>query len=133
MKHKMHALRCNNYYLLYKISWYRRLFLCKRYLSTLLSCDYQLLFLLLIVAWGFRWIIIKVTLTPTLFEISLFFTIWQYLYWLFFLSSISPIFQSLLIIALIMTNTMICAMKREAWTWYLPSNLVPAKVLCSRC
>ena len=32
-----------------------------------------------------------------------------------------------------MTNTMTCAMKREAWTWYLPSHLVPAKILCSRC
>ena len=28
---------------------------------------------------------------------------------------------------------MTCAMKREAWTWYLPSHLVPAKILCSRC
>ena len=27
---------------------------------------------------------------------------------------------------------MTCAMKREAWTWYLPSHLVPAKILCSR-
>ena len=25
------------------------------------------------------------------------------------------------------------AMKREVWTWYLPSHLVPAKILCSRC
>ena len=24
-------------------------------------------------------------------------------------------------------------MKREAWTWYLPNHLVPAKILCSRC
>ena len=32
-----------------------------------------------------------------------------------------------------MTNTMTCAMKREAWTWYLPSHLVSAKILCSRC
>ena len=32
-----------------------------------------------------------------------------------------------------MTNTMTCAMKREAWTWNLPSHLVPAKILCSRC
>ena len=24
-------------------------------------------------------------------------------------------------------------MKHEAWTWYLPSHLVPAKILCSRC
>ena len=28
---------------------------------------------------------------------------------------------------------MTCAMKREAWTWYLPNHLVPAKFLCSRC
>ena len=28
---------------------------------------------------------------------------------------------------------MTCVMKREAWTWYLPSHLVPAKILCSRC
>ena len=28
---------------------------------------------------------------------------------------------------------MTCAMKREAWTWYLPSHLVPANILCSRC
>ena len=28
---------------------------------------------------------------------------------------------------------MTCAMKHEAWTWYLPSHLVPAKILCSRC
>mgnify|MGYP003692112159 CR=1 FL=1 len=28
---------------------------------------------------------------------------------------------------------MACAMKREAWTWYLPSHLVVAKILCSRC
>ena len=28
---------------------------------------------------------------------------------------------------------MTCAMKREAWTWYLPSHLVPAKILCLRC
>ena len=28
---------------------------------------------------------------------------------------------------------MTCAMKREASTWYLPSHLVPAKILCSRC
>ena len=28
---------------------------------------------------------------------------------------------------------MTCAMKREAWTWYLPSHLVPAKIFCSRC
>ena len=26
-----------------------------------------------------------------------------------------------------------CAMKREAWTWYIPSHLVPANILCSRC
>ena len=32
----------------------------------------------------------------------------------------------------IMTNTMTCAMKHEAWTWYLPSQLVPEKTLCSR-
>ena len=64
---------------------------------------------------------------------SLLFTIRQYLYWLFLLSSIIPIFQSLLFTALIMTNTMTCAMKREAWIWYLPSHLVPAKILCSRC
>ena len=64
---------------------------------------------------------------------SLFFTIRQFLYWLFLLSSIIPIFQSLLIIALIMNNTITCAMKCEAWTWYLPSHLVPAKILCSRC
>ena len=67
------------------------------------------------------------------YKISLFFTIRQFLYWLFLLSSIIPIFQSLLIIALIITNTMVCAMKREALTWYLPSHLVPAKILCSRC
>ena len=30
-----------------------------------------------------------------------------------------------------MTNTMTCAMKREAL--YLPSNLVLANILCSRC
>ena len=47
-------------------------------------------------------------------KMSLFFTIRQYLYWLFLLSSIIPIFQSLLIIVLIMTNTMTSAMKREA-------------------
>ena len=34
---------------------------------------------------------------------------------------------TVLIIALIMTNTLACARKLEAWTWYLPSNLVPAK------
>ena len=62
-----------------------------------------------------------------------FFTIRQFLYWLSFLSSIIPIVQLLLIIASIMTNTMTCAIKREAWTWYLPSHLVPAKILCSRC
>ena len=28
---------------------------------------------------------------------------------------------------------MTCTMKREAWTWYLPNHLVPAKILCSRC
>ena len=28
---------------------------------------------------------------------------------------------------------MTCAMKHEAWTWYLPSHLVPAKILCLRC
>ena len=32
-----------------------------------------------------------------------------------------------------MTNTMACVMKREVWTWYLPSLLVPSKNLCSRC
>ena len=32
-----------------------------------------------------------------------------------------------------MTNAMACAMKREAWTWYLPSHLVLAKILSSRC
>ena len=31
------------------------------------------------------------------------------------------------------TNTMTCAMKRETWTCYLPSHLVPAIILCSRC
>ena len=62
-----------------------------------------------------------------------FITIRQYLYWLFWLSSINQIFQSLLIIALIMINTIACAMKREAWTRYLPSHLVPVKILCSRC
>ena len=66
------------------------------------------------------------------YKISLFFTIRQFLYRLFLLSSIIPIFQSLLIIALIITNPMVCGMKREAWTWYLPSHLVPAKILCSR-
>ena len=30
-------------------------------------------------------------------------------------------------------NTMACAVKREAWTWYLPSNLAVAKNLGSRC
>ena len=131
MKHKMHAFRC-----LLSIVQYQLKFkncLCKRYLSTLLSCGYELFFLLLLVAQGFQWIIIKLTLTPTPFKIFLFFNIRQYLYWLFLLSSIIPIFQSLLIIALIMTNTMTCAMKREAWTWCLPSHLVPAKILCSRC
>ena len=57
----------------------------------------------------------------------------QCLYWLILLSSIIPIFQAIIIISLIMTNTMTCAMKREVWTWYLPSHLVPAKILCSRC
>ena len=66
------------------------------------------------------------------FLIFCIFTRRQYLYWLFLLSSIIQIFQSLLIIALIMTNTMTCAMKPEAWSWYLPSHLVPAKTLCSR-
>ena len=28
---------------------------------------------------------------------------------------------------------MACAMERKAWTWYLPSHLVLAKILCSRC
>ena len=46
MKHNMHAFRCNNYYPLYKINWYMRIL----YLSTLLSCDYEVLFLLLLVA-----------------------------------------------------------------------------------
>ena len=27
---------------------------------------------------------------------------------------------------------MTCAMKHEAWTWYPPSHLVVAKILCSR-
>ena len=67
------------------------------------------------------------------YKISLFFTIRHFLYRLFLLSSFIPIFQSLLIIALIITNPMVCAMKREAWTWYVPSHLVPAKILCSRC
>ena len=52
--------------------------------------------------------------------------IWTFLTFVHF-----PILQSLPIIALIMTNTMTCAMKREAWTWYLPSHLVVAKILCS--
>ena len=68
MKHKMRA----DYYSLYKISWYIRILLCKRYLSTLLSCDYEVLFLLLLVANGFQWIIIKLTLTPTPFKILYF-------------------------------------------------------------
>ena len=50
MEHKRHAFRCNNYYPLYKISWYISILLSKRYLSTLLSCDYEVLFLLLLVA-----------------------------------------------------------------------------------
>ena len=33
----------------------------------------------------------------------------------------------ILIIASIMTNTMACAMRHEAWIWYLPSHLVPSK------
>ena len=28
---------------------------------------------------------------------------------------------------------MVYAMKCEAWTWYLPSHIVVAKILCSRC
>ena len=32
-----------------------------------------------------------------------------------------------------MTNTMTCAVKREAWSRYLPSHLAVAKILCSRC
>ena len=35
-------------------------------------------------------------------------------------------------IALIMTNTMTSDIKREAWSWHLPSHLVLAKILCSR-
>ena len=77
--------------------------------------------------------VLRTNVNTTPFKISLFFTIRQYLYRLFLLSSIISIFQSLLIIALIMINTMTCAMKGEAWTWYLPSHLVPAKILCSRC
>ena len=32
-----------------------------------------------------------------------------------------------------MTNSIACAMKREAWTWYLPSHFVVEKILCPRC
>ena len=35
-------------------------------------------------------------------------------------------------IASIMTNTMTCDIKREAWSWHLPGHLVLAKILCSR-
>ena len=47
---------------------------CQLYLLAILSCDYELLFLLLLVAWGFQfqWIIIKPTLTLTPFKFSLF-------------------------------------------------------------
>ena len=42
------------------------------------------------------------------------------------------IYQSLPIIASIIEDNS-CAVNHEAWTWYLPSHLVPVKILCSRC
>ena len=61
------------------------------------------------------------------------FIIRQIVFILTFLTFIHyPILQLFLIIALIMNNTMECAMKREAWTC-LPSHLVLAKFFFSRC
>ena len=54
MKHNMHDFRSNNHYLLYKIRWH-----------IILQYDYELLFLLLLAAWGFQWMGIKATLTFT--------------------------------------------------------------------
>ena len=53
MKHKMHAFRCNNYYPLYKISWSIRILLCRRYLTTLLSCYYVSWHLLIVELYSF--------------------------------------------------------------------------------
>ena len=43
-----------------------------------------------------------------------------------------PNFSIITIHCINKTNTMTCAIKREVWTWYLPSHLVPDKILCSR-
>jgi hypothetical protein len=43
------------------------------------------------------------------------------------------IYQSLTIIGSIIRNTMGWLSNHEAWTWRVPSDLVWAKIYCSRC
>ena len=134
MNHNMYAFRSNNYYLLYEISSYKRIQLCKRNLLVLLSCDYKLLFFLLLVACILRLQTNNHQTNNNPYPLLNFFVYYKTVLILTFLIFIFfPIFISLLIIALIMTNTVVCVMERLARSWYLTIHLVPAKIHFSRC